>query len=102
MPKNKPAVVDATINGTVRPVHRDEIRAAATRLTPASSSRTMEFSWYALVGEELYYVAALASEAVAAEVDVKTARLLLHDPGFPVMAYAWTRDTVAAAHPDHG
>ncbi|MFD7559920.1 hypothetical protein ACFV9E_36080 [Streptomyces sp. NPDC059835] len=101
MPKNKPAAIEADINGTIRNVHHDEIKAAAATLTRASSDATMEFSWYALVGQELHYVAALVGEAVGEEVDVKTARLLLHDLGFPVMAYTWKRKTVAAPHSDH-
>lgn len=102
MPANKADAVETNINGLIRSIHRDDIKAAATGLTAASSDTTMEFSWYALVGQELHYVVALVSKAAGVDVDVRTARLLLHDLGFPVMAYAWTRNTVAAAHPDHG
>ncbi|MEV7510895.1 MULTISPECIES: hypothetical protein [unclassified Streptomyces] len=98
---SQPVSVEVTVRGVARTVYREQIEAAASRLTPVHGSTALHHSWYALVGGGLHYVGVLAA-AAGADVDVRTARLLLHDLGFPVMAYAWTRATVAAPHPDHG
>ncbi|MFD8979583.1 hypothetical protein [Streptomyces sp. NPDC059564] len=88
-----------TFGGDTHHVSREEIEAAAERLVPAHSATPLPYSWYALVGGGLFYVGALIKQVTGVEPSVKTARVVLHSLGFPVMAYAWNEEFIQAGHP---
>ncbi|MEV7616147.1 hypothetical protein [Streptomyces sp. NPDC089799] len=80
---------------------RAQVEAAASRLTPAHGNTALDYSWYALAGTGLHYVGALVKEASNVDVKVGEARTLLHDLGFQIMAFMFTRESVSAPHPCH-
>ncbi|MFJ8016889.1 hypothetical protein [Streptomyces sp. NPDC096339] len=83
-------------------ITRAAVEAAASRLTPAHQTSPRNPVWFALVGGGVHYVCALVKQATDQDVKVDEARLLLHDLGFQILAWMWTRTSVEAAHPCHG
>ncbi|MFD9728144.1 hypothetical protein [Streptomyces sp. NPDC059072] len=47
----------------------------------------------------MYYVVTLMEKATGHFLDVKDARLTLHDMRFPLMCWAWNQEFVEKGHP---
>ncbi|MFJ3174827.1 hypothetical protein ACIPJK_29095 [Streptomyces roseus] len=96
--------VNATFlsDGVRREVTLAQVQRAAAELVPVHSSTfSKNQAWFALVGGGLHYVVALLKEATGHQPSTaETARLALHDLGFPVLALAYG-SLLADGHPAH-
>ncbi|MFD6888245.1 hypothetical protein [Streptomyces sp. NPDC059957] len=89
-------------DGTRREVTLAQVQQAAAELVPAHSCTfSKNQAWFALVGGGLHYVVALLKKATGYQPSTaETARLALHDLGFPVLALAYG-SLLTDGHPAH-